>query len=465
MITIEEKLEAVKRIKNGEILRTVAADFGVGVSTVSDWVKMKNKFEEHASKMPNKKTMKTCQNDKVNEAVFLWFTQQREKGVTLSGPVIQEKAKMLSGLMGEEGEGFKASAGWLEKWKNRYGVRQVNVCGEKLSADVDAADIFKTEMHEFMQGYSKDQIFNADETGLNFKMLPKKSLASRNEKSAPGHKMNKQRVTVLLCSNASGTHRLRPMCIGKSKKPRALKDISANALPVFYRNQKSSWMSTALFTEWFSDEFVPSVESFLKSKNLPRKAVLLIDNAPTHPQSLQDGDIIVQFLPANVTSLIQPLDQGVIECFKRHYRSLFLRSILQETNESKSVPEILKSINMKHVVYWCAQSWEKIKSSTLEKCWNKLFDGILIEDDTEKDENLADLIVNIPGCEEINKCEISEWVNGDDSELDFNDQDIIDMVLHESQDNNAADDEDDDVAENTRHDTADEVFNAFEVRV
>ena len=56
----------------------MAADFGVGVSAVSDWVKMKNKFQEHVSKMANKKTMKSCQYEKVNEAVFLWFTQQRD---------------------------------------------------------------------------------------------------------------------------------------------------------------------------------------------------------------------------------------------------------------------------------------------------------------------------------------------------------------------------------------------------
>lgn len=68
-------------------------------------------------------------------------------------------------------------------------------------------------------------------------------------------------------------------------------------------------MSSALFNEWFSDEFVPNVESFLKSKVLPRKAVLLIDNPPTHPQNLKCGDIVVKFVPVNVTNLIQPLDQ------------------------------------------------------------------------------------------------------------------------------------------------------------
>lgn len=64
MLTIEEKLESIKRILNDKILQKVAADFGVGVATTSDWVKMKNKFEEHALKMPNKKTVKMCHKTK-----------------------------------------------------------------------------------------------------------------------------------------------------------------------------------------------------------------------------------------------------------------------------------------------------------------------------------------------------------------------------------------------------------------
>jgi transposase len=38
-------------------LQNVAADFGVGISTVSDWVKSKSKLEEHLSKMPNGGTL------------------------------------------------------------------------------------------------------------------------------------------------------------------------------------------------------------------------------------------------------------------------------------------------------------------------------------------------------------------------------------------------------------------------
>lgn len=377
VISFADKLAAIKQVEEGCLLKTVAANYGVGVSTVSDWVKSKPKFLEQVVKNGNRKTLKTSDFENVNEALFMWFTQQREKGMPLTGPLLQEKAKMLAELLGDEGKSFCASSGWLDRFKKRYGIRQLNLCGEKLSADSDAVDVFKTMFADYTQGYSKDQIYNADETGVNFKMLPKKSLASATETSAPSHKMKKERITLLLASNASGTHRLPPMCIGKSMKPRALKDIAPNALPVFYRAQKSAWMSIELFEEWFLKQFVPQVEKFLAEKGSPKKAILLIDNAPSHPSELKKGDIVVRFLPPNVTCLIQPLDQGVIETFKRHYRGLLLRTILQDCEtQNKLINDALKAVNMKHVIYWCAEAWANIKDETLQRCWRKIYDGL-----------------------------------------------------------------------------------------
>jgi hypothetical protein len=120
-----------------------------------------------------------------------------------------------------------------------------------MSADHEAVDMFKTELEEFIEGYTYDQIFNADETGLNFKMSPKSSLTCVKEVSAPGHKMQKQRITILTAANATGSFRLTLMCKGKAERPRALKNIAHNAMPVFYQAQKNAWMSKDLFGDWF----------------------------------------------------------------------------------------------------------------------------------------------------------------------------------------------------------------------
>lgn len=50
----------------------------------------------------------------------------------------------------------------------------------------------------------------------------------------------------------------------------------------------------------------------------------------THTSELRSGDIAVRFLPSNATSLIKPLDQGIIATFERHYQGLLLRTILQD---------------------------------------------------------------------------------------------------------------------------------------
>ncbi|GFV88747.1 tigger transposable element-derived protein 1 [Trichonephila clavipes] len=71
--------------------------------------------------------------------------------------------------------------------------------------------------------YSADQVFNADETGLYWKKMSNRTYIAKEEKTASGHKASKDRVTLLLCSNASGDRMLKPLLINKSLRPRGLK--------------------------------------------------------------------------------------------------------------------------------------------------------------------------------------------------------------------------------------------------
>lgn len=240
----------------------------------------------------------------------------------------------------------------------------------ELSADAEAAKKFIVKFREIVEQYEllPCQVYNIDETGLNYKMLPKKTLASSNDTVA-GTKLIKDRLTIAPCSNADGTHKLPLFVIGKSKKPRAFKNINLSSLPVYYRNQKSAWMDCNFFKSWFIDEFVPSVEKDLNQKKLPVRAVLLLDNAPSHPseEELLKGDIKAIFLPPNVTSLIQPMDQGVIEWLKRRYRRKYISSLLEKSEGGFNIFELMKSFNIKDAIYTIADSWEELKPYILQK--------------------------------------------------------------------------------------------------
>uniref|UniRef100_A0A5S6R5A9 DDE-1 domain-containing protein n=1 Tax=Trichuris muris TaxID=70415 RepID=A0A5S6R5A9_TRIMR len=78
-------------------------------------------------------------------------------------------------------------------------------------------------------------------------------------------------------------------------------------------------MTAILFLEWFRQCFIPEVKSYLRLKRLPFRVLLVIDNAPGHPQSacFADEHVEVMFLPPNSTLLLQPLDQGIMRCRDR----------------------------------------------------------------------------------------------------------------------------------------------------
>lgn len=63
------------------------------------------------------------------------------------------------------------------------------------------------------------------------------------------------------------------------------------------------------------------MKKYLKEEELEFKILLLINNAPGHPESVfsQNENVEVVFLPSNTTPFIQPLDQRVIWFAKATY--------------------------------------------------------------------------------------------------------------------------------------------------
>lgn len=433
---MKKKLEALCRIDKGELLKNIAAEYGVGTSTVSDWKKNRADIEDFCSKMVSKdclsdRRMATkAKNDHLDEALYLWFCQERERGVPLSGPLVQEKALRLNSKMNGDAS-FTASQGWLGKWKARHGIRQLTVSGESLSGNKTASEDYKKKIKEIIgqEHLSPEQIYNADETGLFYKMMPGKTLASKIDDAAKGYKKNKDRITLLVCSNATGRHKLPLLLIGKSAKPRAFKNVNMESLPVIYRSQKSAWMNSKLFKDWFFENFVPNVEKHLRELGLPSKAILFLDNAPSHPAETEliKGNICVKFFPPQTTSLIQPMDQGVIENIKRLYKRQLVGKLLEDdlsendNASSNSVIATLKSINIKTVAYMTATAWDQVSQATLIKAWKNVWPEVqenLNPPDDDSGDDLTtpafvEMLHSVKGCENVEANDVEEWMHSE----------------------------------------------------
>lgn len=52
---------------------------------------------------------------------------------------------------------LQAVYGWIGL--RRYGIQKLTLCGEKILADHEAVDMFKTELEEIIEVYTYNQIF------------------------------------------------------------------------------------------------------------------------------------------------------------------------------------------------------------------------------------------------------------------------------------------------------------------
>ena len=89
----------------------------------------------------------------------------------------------------------------------------------------------------------------------------------------------------------------------------------------------------------------------------------LVDNSSAHPQELDDQDpyVTIKFLPANTTSLLQPMDQAVLACVKSYQKKKFyfkmFRYCEDQPDEPKAFNEFLKSYTILEAIQDIEEGW------------------------------------------------------------------------------------------------------------
>ena len=443
-ITMEVKLEVIKRAEKGEGVNSIGKALGFSHSTISTILKDKCKILEHMKgSTPMQSTMiskkRTGLIVEMERLLMIWLEDQNQRHIPVSLALVQEKARCLfndikarriaSGV--ECNEDFNASRGWFNRFRKRANIHSIRMQGEAADADAKMAaeypETFKTIIEE--GGYLPCQIWNVDETGLYWKKLPSRTYISREEKSASGHKPAKDRLTLLLGGNASGDCKLKPMLVYKFLNPRALTGVIKASLPVIWRQNDSAWVTIKLFENWFKDDFVPEVERYCKSKKIPFKILLTLDNAPGHGVRLDElnPNVKVVYLPANTTSIIQPMDQGVIATFKAYYLRRTLAMAVRATEDGKkTLKQFWKdTYNIYEAIKNIAASWNEVSESCMKGVWNKLcpqfactHTGFTADDVAQANKALAD----------VTKARASAISLSNQLELDFSEEDVTEVL-------------------------------------
>ena len=103
-----------------------------------------------------------------------------------------------------------------------------------------------------------------------------------------------------------------------------------------------------------------------------RTIVLLMDNAPCHPEDLNDtfSQIKIVFLLKNTTSRLQPLDLGIIQIILMYFKRL-LTDVVNKVDDCSTASEVCKSVDVLQAIRWTAIVWNDVPKSTVVKCFIK----------------------------------------------------------------------------------------------
>ena len=109
MLSIQQKLELIKKIENGATRKQMTLQYGIGECTVRDILKQKDKLTEFAassdnsSAMKKRKSMKSTTLEELDATLLRWVIQVRNEGTPVSGPTVVAKAKQFFEMLGLDG--------------------------------------------------------------------------------------------------------------------------------------------------------------------------------------------------------------------------------------------------------------------------------------------------------------------------------------------------------------------------
>lgn len=393
----------VKEAKNTSINKA-STKFGVDRKRIREWIGQEKagKFDAVSPvtyRLPGAGRHVT--SEKIDNEIYEWFLSMRQKGLRVSGKRLRMEAQhryIMNGITG-----FKASDGWLRKWKRRHSVSQrtkttvAQHLPEDLSEKVLSFQKFIIRMRKIRE-YPLEAIGNMDETPVFFDMPGNNTLDISGTKSvlikSTGHE--KERITVALAAMANGK-KLPPFVILKGVRPPKASDIPKD-VKVFMTS--NGWMNESAAESW--------IKTVWRKAYTGRK-LLVWDAFRAHKtQIIKDltsnksvGDSDIAMIPGGCTSILQPADVSWNRPFKVYLQEKWDDWLLHGEHTFTPAGRMRKP-TVKLMLAWISEAWKQLSEGIIIRSFRKtgisnMMDGT--EDDLtwDEDEEDDDAELNMPG--------------------------------------------------------------------
>lgn len=371
----ETKLKIIEELKRGASRAKINLDYNVPKSTISDINRDQKKIIRSAQARRGSSAIK----DKVEKDIFDWFSQQTSNELPVLGIELEKEAIDIA--IRKKAVSYKVHKGWLQRFCRKYGIELCKVSPFLKTTETTNIDEFRKKLLETMKELqvSENAVYVAKAFGLLWRNLSCSISGFKDFKELDQFK--EDRFATMLCTNADGSHKLNPLVVGKyyertSRSGQSYTETDGPLRRVHRRSQDTAWITRENFLDWFENIFVPEVTEFKGGAIDDVKAILVIDDGPSMPESENPSSVskgIICLKLPSAASTVLPLSQGIFEACKRAYKLKLVGSILIDKERSKeNIKENLDKYSIETAFSNWASSWEEVEQGHVHRAWSKL---------------------------------------------------------------------------------------------
>ena len=289
-----QRLEVIAKLSvpSAPSKRSLVREYGVSEGAIRKVMKNQEGIQKCSalmSKEGKRKTLRASNGrfSELEDILYVWIDSMRR--AKLPSLVIVKAKRIAQQLSIPEGD-FKASWQWLRRFRKRLGFQKILLHGEGVEIDKENLKLPAAldNLYATISCYDPKNVYNMDETGLFFRLLPRYTLLMPFEdlSTTREKKKAKERLSLVVCVNATGTHKVPCTKIGKPKSPACSKQ---RQWPFKCFSQGKAWINIDTCWKWFDEK--------------------------------------VEFFPPNCISWKQPCDMSITAALKKRYKYLYFKDV------------------------------------------------------------------------------------------------------------------------------------------
>jgi transposase-like protein len=430
----ETKIQVILALetRKGRSLNDIAKEFNVAAGTVRGWRDEADKIQKQAMENRRAGAKANPSRDPLKRiwgAILVLFeknsqlpqSQRLEVNVAVVRTIgtqardtllaAHRNSPFLTPTEVASMEKFKASETWARKWAKDH---QIFTSRPDKTSRLEFAHTSLERLQKLVGEYQPDCVYTVTSMDLFYRILPHRAYVTpatedgKRLRACKGLK-SKDRLTLYVCTNETGSDKLPISTIGKYENPACFRVAQQKTLPYF--SQKHALSDPSTFQMWWRTVFLPHVR---KRHPEGQHCLLLVEpEGNSRAEYLKDptGQVRVEPLPASpsITSSspskmkksdstddkqfkesffpqCQALEHEILDTIKRRYRFRLLQEVMETYGERQGRQKVAKDAqfpvaarglregslaNICDSMRLLESIWDEVAQTTVAKAWQR----------------------------------------------------------------------------------------------